>query len=205
MTQQGNDTNYLDTQEGLVHYADRARQYKQQGLVVWFTGLSGSGKTTIAIEVEKRLFDQGRLVYRLDGDKMRRGLSAGLGFSEADRMENIRRAAEVSKLFQDAGLIVLTCFISPHRAARDYARSIVPEGLFLEVYVKASLEACIARDPKGYYRKALANEIKDYTGIAQGYEEPLHPDIVLDTENFSLEECVERIFAEALARSNPPR
>lgn len=187
---------HLSVQNGLVSYADRVRRYRQKGLVVWFTGLSGSGKTTIALEVEKRLFDQGRLVYRLDGDSLRQGINAGLGFSEADRRENIRRAAEVARLFQDAGLIVLASFISPQREMRAYARSIMPQGAFMEVYVKASVEDCIRRDPKGFYRKALAGEIKDYTALApgQGYEEPLTPELMIDTEQQSLEECVAQVL-----------
>ncbi len=177
-----------------VEPAERARRYGQPGLVVWLTGLSGAGKTTIAVEVERRLFDQGRLVYRLDGDLLRQGLNAGLGFSPADRRENIRRAAEVAKLFQQAGLIVLASFISPQREMRAYARSILPPGAFVEVYVKASLSTCIARDPKGFYRKALAGQVRDYTGIDQEYEEPLAPELALDTERLSLEECARRVI-----------
>lgn len=184
----------LSVREGLVSYEERCRKYRQRGLVVWFTGLSGSGKTTIAVEVEKRLFDQGRVVYRLDGDSLRQGLNAGLGFSDADRKENIRRAAEVARLFQDAGVVVLASFISPQREMRENARNILPDGAFMEVYVKASVEACIERDPKGFYKKALSGEIKDYTGIVQGYEEPLAPELVLDTEKHSLDECVELVL-----------
>ena len=180
---------HLSVREGLVTYQDRCRKYGQQGLVVWMTGLSGSGKTSIALTAEKYLFEQGRIVYRLDGDSLRQGLNAGLGFSDEDRKENIRRAAEVSRLFQDAGIVALASFISPQREMRAYARKIVPAGAFMEVYVKASVETCVARDPKGFYKKALAGEIKDYTGIAQGYEEPLSPELVLDTEAYSLEQC----------------
>ncbi len=195
-------TQNLSIREGLVSYEQRCRQYRQRGLVVWFTGLSGSGKTTIAIEVEKRLFDQGRIVYRLDGDSLRQGLNAGLGFSEEDRKENIRRAAEVARLFQDAGLVVLASFISPQRAMRAHARNITPKGAFMEVYVKASVETCVERDPKGFYKKALAGEIKDYTGIAQDYEEPEAPELVLDTEKQSLEECVEQVLQAIAAFIN---
>jgi adenylylsulfate kinase len=186
----------LSERDGLVSYADRSQKYNQKGLVVWFTGLSGSGKTTIALNVEKRLFDQGRLVCRLDGDHLRQGLNADLGFSDADRKENIRRVAEVAKLFQQAGMIVLASFISPHREMRAFARQIVPPGSFIEVYVKASLSVCMERDPKGFYRRALANEIKDYTGIDQEYEEPLAPELKLDTESSSLDECVELVLRE---------
>ena len=131
-------------------------QEHQPGLVVWLTGLSGSGKTTIAVEVEKRLLVRQMPVYRLDGDVLRQGLNADLGFSPADRKENIRRVAEVARLFQDAGLILLASFISPQRLMRDFARRLVPEGAFMEVYVLASLETCIQRDPKGNYQRALA-------------------------------------------------
>jgi adenylyl-sulfate kinase len=186
----------LFAHEGLVNYAARCRKYRQRGIVVWFTGLSGSGKTTIAVEVEKRLFDQDKLVYRLDGDSLRQGVNAGLGFSQADRKENIRRAAEVARLFQDAGLIVLASFISPLREMREHARDILPKGAFMEVYVKASVETCIERDPKGFYQKALSGEIKDYTGITQGYEEPAAPELVLDTEKLSLDACVELVLLE---------
>jgi adenylylsulfate kinase len=186
----------LSVQKGLVSCQDRVRRYGQKGLVVWFTGLSGSGKTTIALQVEKNLFDQGKLVYRLDGDSLRQGINAGLGFSDADRKENIRRAAEVARLFQDAGFIVLASFISPQREMRANARSIVPEGAFVEVYVKASVEACMQRDPKGFYQKAAAGQIKDYTAVApgQGYEEPLNPEVIVDTETLSLEECVTQVL-----------
>jgi adenylyl-sulfate kinase len=192
----------LSVREGLVSYLDRSRKYGQTGLVVWFTGLSGSGKTTLALEVEKQLFDQGKLVYRLDGDSLRQGLNAGLGFSEADRKENIRRAAEVARLFQDAGLIVLASFISPQREMRDFARSILPQGTFMEVYVKASVSACVERDPKGFYKRALSGDIQDYTGIAQGYEEPLSPELIIDTEAYPVAVCVQRILAEIAFRSH---
>jgi adenylylsulfate kinase len=193
----------LSVREGLVSTPDRWRKYGQRGLVVWFTGLSGSGKTTIAQEVEKRLFDQGRLVYRLDGDSLRQGINAGLGFSPEDRRENVRRAAEVARLFADAGFIVLASFISPLREMRALARSIQPPGAFLEVYVRASIEACIARDPKGFYKRALSGDLKDYTGIAQDYEEPLSPELTLDTELHALETCV-ALALEAITRSAQP-
>ena len=195
-------TQNLSIREGLVSYVERCQRYGQTGLVVWFTGLSGSGKTTISLEVEKQLFDRGKLVYRLDGDSLRQGVNAGLGFSEADRQENIRRAAEVAKLFQDAGLIVLASFISPQRAMREFARQILPAGAFIEVYIKASVSTCVQRDPKGFYKRALSGEIKDYTGIAQGYEEPLSPELILDTEVLSVETCVQRVLAEVAVRTD---
>jgi len=174
----------------------RTNQERQSGLVVWLTGLSGSGKTTIAIEVEKRLLVQQLPVYRLDGDVLRQGLNADLGFSPADRKENIRRAAEVARLFQDAGLILLASFISPQRSMRAFARSLVPEGALIEVYVQASLETCIQRDPKGNYQRALAGKIQNYTGIDQEYEEPLNPELLLNTEQLPISACADRVMDE---------
>jgi adenylyl-sulfate kinase len=188
------ETDHLSEPKSHIDAEARCWKYGHKGLVVWFTGLSGSGKTTLSLEVEKRLFDQGKIVYQLDGDCLRRGLNSDLGFSETDRKENIRRVAELARLFQDAGVILLTSFISPHRDMRAFARSLVPSGSFLEVYVKASLATCIRRDPKGFYKKALSGEIQDYTGISQGYEEPFDPDLTLDTETMSLDECVQRVL-----------
>jgi adenylyl-sulfate kinase len=173
-----------------------SNQERQPGLVVWLTGLSGSGKTTIAIEVEKRLFARQVPAYRLDGDVLRQGLNADLGFSPADRKENIRRAAEVARLFQDAGLILLASFISPQRSMRAFARSLVPEGALIEVYVQASLETCIQRDPKGNYQRALAGKIQNYTGIDQEYEEPLNPELLLNTEQLPISACADRVMDE---------
>ena len=171
-------------------------QERQPGLVVWLTGLSGSGKTTIAIEVEKKLLARRVQVYRLDGDVLRQGLNADLGFSPADRKENIRRVAEVAHLFQDAGLVLLACFISPQQSMRAFARNLVPEKAFLEVFVQASLETCIQRDPKGNYQRALAGKIQNYTGIDQAYEEPLNPDLVLNTEQLTIGACAARLIEE---------
>ena len=168
----------------------------QPGLVVWLTGLSGSGKTTIAVEVEKRLRSRQVAVYRLDGDVLRQGLNSDLGFSTADRAENIRRVAEVARLFQDAGLVLLASFISPQQTMRAFARSLVPENAFIEVFVQASLETCIQRDPKGNYKRALAGKIQNYTGIGQEYEEPLNPDLVLNTEQLTLEACAVKLIEE---------
>src|SRR5450759_534836 len=173
-----------------------SNQKRQPGLVVWLTGLSGSGKTTIAIEVEKRLFVRQIPVYRLDGDVLRQGLNADLGFSPAGRKENIRRAAEVARLFENAGLILLASFISPQRSMREFARSLVPEGAFIEVYVQASLETCIQRDPKGNYQRALAGKIQNYTGIDQEYEEPVNPELVLNTEKLPISACAARVVDE---------
>jgi len=181
--------------EGVVTAEDRARVLGQRGVVLWFTGLSGSGKSTIAVEVERRLNRAGRAVYRLDGDNIRHGLNSDLGFSAADRDENIRRIAEVAALFRDAGLITLVSFISPFRRMRQFARERIGADAFVEVYVKADLETCMRRDPKGLYQRALRGEIKDFTGISSPFEEPESPDVVLDTVNESLDACVERLLA----------
>ncbi len=170
---------------GAVGYEDRCRVLGQQGLVIWFTGLSGAGKSTIAVELERELHLLGRAVYRLDGDNIRMGLNADLGFSEEDRHENIRRVAEVAALFKDAGLMVLVCFISPFRRMRDFARAKAGAGSFIEVYVQADLEVCRARDPKGLYQKALAGEIADFTGVSSPFEEPLHPELTIHTGSVS--------------------
>lgn len=177
---------------GTVTREDREKLLGQKGLVVWLTGLSASGKSTIAVEAERVLCGMGRAVYRLDGDNVRFGLNSDLGFSEADRMENIRRITEVCALFQDAGVIVLACFISPMKSMRQVAREKAKSG-FMEVYVKAGVEACAQRDPKGLYKKAIKGEIKEFTGISAVYEEPETPELVLDTEKHSLEECVRKL------------
>lgn len=177
-----------------VSYETRCERLGQKGIVVWFTGLSGSGKSTIAIELQKRLTEEGYVCYRLDGDNIRHGLNSDLGFGEEDRDENIRRIAEVAALFQDAGMITLVSFISPYEAMRSFAKSKVGEDSFFLVYVKASLETCVNRDVKGLYKKALAGEVSDFTGVSAPYEEPEHPDLVLDTDANSLEECVDALF-----------
>lgn len=171
----------------------RERQLNQKAVTVWLTGLSGSGKSTIANELEKRLFSMGRHTMLLDGDNIRMGLNKNLGFGEKDRIENIRRIAEVSRLLNDAGLIVMTAFISPYRLDRRKAKEIIGEN-FIEVYVSTSLEECERRDAKGLYRAARAGEIPEFTGISSPYEAPENPDIIVDTEKNSLEECVEIIL-----------
>ena len=169
----------------------RAARAGHRGAVFWLTGLSAAGKSTIAIEAENRLFHLGFQVYVLDGDNIRRGLATDLGFSHEDRTENIRRAGEVAALFAEAGFIVISAFISPYRQDRAGARAAAGEGSFHEVYVKASLEACEKRDPKGLYRRARAGEIEDFTGISAPYEEPEHSELVIDTEKLAPEEAVE--------------
>lgn len=175
---------------GHVGRRDREALLGQRGATLWLTGLSGSGKSTIAVAAEHALVERGHLAYVLDGDNVRHGLNKNLGFSPADRTENIRRIAEVAKLFTDCGVIVLTSFISPYRADRDAARAIFASGDFVEVFVDASLETCEARDPKGLYKKARAGEIPEFTGISAPYEPPERPELVLDTAALSVEASV---------------
>ncbi len=166
---------------GKISKEDRQRANGHKSACLWFTGLSGSGKSTIAVRVEELLFEKGIKTYILDGDNIRHGLNKNLGFSPEDRTENIRRIGEVAKLFVDAGLIVLTAFISPYRKDRDNVRELLEDGEFIEVYVEASLETCEERDPKGLYKKARAGEIKDFTGISAPYEAPENPELVVNT------------------------
>jgi adenylyl-sulfate kinase len=169
---------------------------RPKGGVIWLTGLSGSGKSTIAGELERRLLVLGRPVWVLDGDKVREGLCSDLGFSPEHRKENIRRVAEVARLFADAGLICIVAFISPYRADRDRARSLLPAGRFIEVYLSAPLEACERRDPKGLYAKARAGLVKDFTGITAPYEAPLKPELELPTDKLTVEDCVLTLVAK---------
>ena len=178
----------------------RERLNGHKSFVVWFTGLSGSGKSTLAHALEDALHQKGCRTFVLDGDNVRHGLSSNLTFSEEDRKENIRRIGEAAKLMVDAGVIALTAFISPFRADREMVRSMFPHGDFIEVYVKASLEACEARDVKGLYAKARAGEIKNYTGIDSPYEEPSRPEITVETENASVETLVEKILNDLFLR-----
>lgn len=179
--------------DSIVTKEDRRQLKKHKSAVLWFTGLSGSGKSTLSAALEKELFDQGVHTYRLDGDNIRHGLNKNLGFSPEDRKENIRRIGEVSKLMVDAGLMTLTAFISPYREDREQVRKLLAQDEFIEVYVKCSLETCEARDPKGLYKKARAGEIKGFTGIDAPYEEPLQPEITIDTQKQSLEESVQTV------------
>lgn len=186
---------------GKVTPDQRALRNGHPGCVVWLTGLSGSGKSTIAIELERQLFNLGRQACVLDGDNMRHGLGSDLGFSHEDRKENIRRAGEVAKLFADAGVICITAFISPYRSDRELARAIAPQGKFLEVYLNVPLEICEQRDTKGLYAKARAGEIKEFTGISAPYEPPLQPEIELPTGHQTVGECVATILAQLNALS----
>ena len=181
----------LTWHEGQVSRTDRENLLGQRGVTVWLTGLSGSGKSTIAVAAEKKLADQGRLTYILDGDNVRQGLNNNLGFSPGDRTENIRRIGEVAKLFTDAGAIVFSSFISPYRADRDAVRAVMADGDFVEAYVAASLETCESRDTKGLYKKARAGEIPEFTGISAPYEEPEKPELVIDTNGQSVDESVD--------------
>jgi bifunctional enzyme CysN/CysC len=174
---------------------ERVARTNHYGAVVWFTGLPGSGKSTLAMALERRLFDLRWQVYTLDGDNVRRGLSADLGFSPHDREENIRRVGEVAALFADAGAICIVAFISPYRADRARARAAAGQRRFFEVYVKSTLATCERRDPKGHYRRARAGEIKDFTGVTAPYEAPERPAIVIDTEASDVDACVNDLLA----------
>jgi adenylyl-sulfate kinase len=173
------------------------------GCVVWLTGLSGAGKSSIATELERELFNRGRHVYLLDGDNMRHGLCSDLAFSPTDRRENIRRIGEVARLFADAGFICITAFISPYRADREMVRKMSPPGRFVEVYINAPLEVCEGRDSKGLYAKARANQIKDFTGISAPYEEPSQPELELRTDELSVEESVSKLLQYLQNQTRP--
>lgn len=173
----------------------RAAAKQQEPRCVWFTGLSGSGKSTIASLVEQRLFAEGRHTYVLDGDNIRHGLNRDLGFTEADRAENIRRVAEVARLMVDAGLIVLVAFISPFRAERRVARGLFAEGEFVEVFVDASIEECERRDPKGLYAKARGGALPNFTGLDSPYESPEFPELRVVTTGRSPDECADQVLA----------
>lgn len=177
--------------EKMLQREDREALLKQKGIMIWFTGLSGSGKSTLAIALERELHKQGILCRILDGDNIRSGINNNLGFSETDRTENIRRIAEVSKLFVDCGIVTLAAFISPTNAIRHMASEIIGQEDFLEVYVSTPIEECEKRDVKGLYAKARRGEIKDFTGISSPFETPAHPFITIDTARQPLEKSVE--------------
>ena len=181
--------------------ADRSAIKGHEPFALWFTGLSGSGKSTLANEVEYTLNKKYRVhTYLLDGDNVRKGLNKDLGFTAEDREENIRRISEVVKLFVDAGLVAITAFISPYRKDRNFARSLLEEGEFIEIFVKAPLEVCEERDPKGLYKKARAGEIKHFTGIDDPYEEPENPELVIETDKLSIEESVDKIIGHLVEK-----
>lgn len=177
-----------------VKKEDRVLRYNQKPMLIWFTGLSGSGKSTIANALEARLFKEGKKTYLLDGDNIRHGLNSDLGFSDSDRVENIRRISECARLFVDAGLIVIAAFISPFEKERAYARGLLEEGEFIEVHLCTPIEECERRDPKGLYKKARSGEIRDFTGIDSEYEAPKTPEITLDSALLDIESAVESII-----------
>jgi adenylylsulfate kinase len=187
-----------------IAYPQRTERNGHQGAVVWLTGLSGAGKSTMAQLVERELFERGCQTYILDGDNLRHGLNRDLAFTPEDRTENIRRVGEVANLLRDAGLIVLTAFISPYLADRRIARATCPDGAFVEVYCRCDLAECERRDPKGLYRKARAGEIAHFTGISAPYEPPVDPEVVLRTDRDSPDRCAARVVAELERRGVVP-
>lgn len=181
------------------HHATVTRDRRQQqnghkSVILWFTGLSGAGKSSLAHAVEEQLHRLSNRTFVLDGDNVRHGLNGDLGFSDADRKENIRRIGETAKLFLEAGVIALTAFISPFRAEREMVRKLVPHGEFIEIYCRADIAVCEERDVKGLYRRARAGEIKDFTGISSPYEEPVSPEITVDTGTQPIDECVDEVI-----------
>ena len=179
---------------GKITKEDRTKLLNQKGATIWLTGLSGSGKSTIAVELEHALIENKHQAYILDGDNIRHGLNKNLGFSPEDRTENIRRIGEVAKLFTEANIITIAAFVSPYREDRGNVRKLLGHGEFIEIYVKCSLEVCEARDIKGLYKKARAGEVKDFTGISAPYEEPLNPELTVDSSKLSVEESTRAIL-----------
>ncbi len=173
----------------------RSELKKQEPCIIWFTGLSGAGKSTIAGAVEQKLFEKGHHTYLLDGDNVRHGINQDLGFSDADRVENIRRIGEMAKLFADAGVIVLTAFISPFRADRQLVRNLVEEGEFIEVFMDTPLQECEKRDPKGLYKKARAGQIKNFTGIDSEYQKPESAEVTIPSAELTVEQCADLVIA----------
>ena len=191
--------------QGAVTREDRAQLNGHRGCTIWLTGLSGSGKSTIAVDLEKRLLERGVRTYILDGDNIRHGLNKNLGFSPEDRTENIRRIGEVAKLFTDAGLVAVTAFISPYRADRDQVRALLQPGEFVEVFVDCPVEVCEQRDVKGLYKKARAGEIKEFTGISAPYEAPEQAELTINTAGQSVEESAKQIVAYLERQGVVPR
>ncbi len=179
---------------GKITKDDRVNLMQQKGVTIWLTGLSGSGKSTIAVELEHALLENKHLAYILDGDNIRHGLNKNLGFSPEDRTENIRRIGEVAKLFTDANMIAITAFISPYRQDRDNVRKLLKDGEFIEIYIKCPIEVCEQRDTKGLYKKARAGEVKEFTGISAPYEEPLHPELTVDTSKMTVDESTRAVL-----------
>ena len=188
----------------LVTREDRENRNRYKGAVLWLTGLPSSGKSTLGHEVERLLFERGCNSCVLDGDNIRHGLNKNLGFSPEDRKENIRRIGEVARLFAEAGVIVFTAFISPYREDRDQARTLNDEGRFFEIYCECSVSECEKRDPKGLWGKARKGEIPEFTGVSAPYEEPMAPEIIVQTHKYSLEECAEQIIRHLEANDMIP-
>lgn len=194
------DNNIYPIFDRMMTRADKENLLGQHSVMIWFTGLSGSGKSTIAIALERELHSRGIMCRILDGDNIRSGINNNLGFTAEDRMENIRRIAEISKLFVDTGIVTIAAFISPDEAMRELACDIIGREDFIEVYVNTPLEVCEERDVKGLYAKARKGDIKNFTGISAPFEAPAHPDLCLDTSALSLKECVDRLLDLILKR-----
>ncbi len=190
----GQKSTNIKWHHGKITKEDRVKLLNQKGVTIWLTGLSGSGKSTIAVELEHALIENRHQAYILDGDNIRHGLNKNLGFSPEDRTENIRRIGEVAKLFTEAGIITITAFISPYREDRDAVRRLLNDGEFIEVYVKCPLDVCEERDTKGLYKKARAGEVKDFTGISAPYEEPLNPELTIDSSKLTVEESTRAVL-----------
>lgn len=195
-----NQNNIFPVFDSILQRKDKESLLQQKSVVIWLTGLSGSGKTTIAIGLEKALNSKGILTQILDGDNIRVGINNNLGFSEADRTENIRRIAEVSKLFLNCGIVTINCFVSPTNEIRQQAKSIIGEDDFLEIFINTPIEICEQRDVKGLYKKARAGEIKDFTGISAPFEAPLNPFLEVKTENKTIDESVKEILDQVLSK-----
>lgn len=193
-----NTSKHIVWHGGTVTADERGRLLGQVPRTVWLTGLSASGKSTLAFALERRLIDQGRACYVLDGDNVRHGLNQNLGFSPEDRRENIRRIAEVAKLMNDAGLIVITAFISPYREDRQMARTIIGNDRFLEAYVNTPLTVCERRDPKGLYEKARSGKLQEFTGISAPYEAPENPEALIDTSSINTDEAIKQLITKVL-------
>lgn len=191
-------TNIHPIFEKIISREEKEQKLNQTAKVIWFTGLSGSGKSTIALGLEKKLAQEGFFTQVLDGDNIRAGISNNLGFSQEDRQENIRRISEVSKLFLNSGIITLNCFVSPTNAIRNVAKSIIGSENFIEVFVNTPLEICEQRDTKGLYKKARAGEIKQFTGIDSPFEKPENPSVEINTQNQNIEESVELVFQQII-------
>ena len=189
--------------DSILGRKDKQALLKQQSVVIWFTALSGSGKTTIAIALEKELNKRGVLTQVLDGDNIRAGINNNLGFSEEDRKENIRRIAEVTKLFLNCGIVTINCFVSPTNEIREQAKTIIGENDFLEIFINTPIEICEQRDVKGLYKKARAGEIKDFTGISSPFEAPINPFLDVKTANRTVEESVKEILDKVLTKIQP--